>query len=67
MRQIMKMSQEELARVLQVTPRTIINWEKGYNEPRLSIKQFKDLCRILNLPVAEMPDSFITEYRHTRA
>ena len=67
MRQLMKVSQEELAKQLGVTPRTIINWENGYNEPRLSIRQFKVLCRILNMPVSEMPDSFITEYRHTVA
>ena len=50
--------QEDVAEALGVTTRSIINWEKGHHEPRLTIRQTKALCEILRVPLDQMPDEF---------
>lgn len=52
------LTQESFARSLGVTDHTIRNWEKGRAEPKLTIKQWKKLCELLNCTVEELPNSF---------
>lgn len=47
-----KMTQNELAKKLGVTNRSISNWETGKNMPDLSL--FKPLCEILNITINEL-------------
>ena len=52
------LTQEALAVELGVTDHTVRNWEKGRAEARLTLRQFKLLCRLLDVSAAELPDSF---------
>lgn len=58
MRKQLGLTQDDVARALDVTTRTIINWENGHHEPRLTIRQVKKLCRVLQIStVDELPDN----------
>lgn len=52
------LTQEALAGLLGVTDHTVRNWEKGRSEAKLTIKQFKLLCKHLQCSPDELPDSF---------
>ncbi|OLP15626.1 transcriptional regulator [Leptolyngbya sp. 'hensonii'] len=52
------LTQEALAQALAVTDHTVRNWEKGRAEPRLTIRQVKTLCRILQCSLEDLPDDF---------
>ena len=58
MREQLGITQEELANELDVTSRTVINWERGHHEPKLTIRQMKKLCRLLGKSIEEIPDNF---------
>lgn len=58
MREELGLTQEDVAKELGVTSRTIINWENGHHEPRLTIRQMKALCRLLHKPIEDIPDDF---------
>lgn len=58
LRQRKGLTQEDLAKALEVTDHTIRNWEKGRSEPKLTIKQMKVLCRVLGCQLEELPDTF---------
>lgn len=49
------LTQEALARQLDVVSRTIIMWEKGESEPRAS--QVSELCRILQIEPTDLLDA----------
>lgn len=51
-----KLTQRELALALDVTETTIRNWEKGREEPHLTFRQIKTLCRLLQCTLDELPD-----------
>ena len=53
-REIKKMSQKELAKILNVSNSRISNWESGLNRPDVSI--LADLCRALNVSPSELLD-----------
>lgn len=62
MRKGLGLTQEDVAKALDVTTRTIINWENGHHEPRLTLRQTKALCRLLQISqIEDMPDVFWTE------
>jgi DNA-binding XRE family transcriptional regulator len=51
-------TQRELAEALDVSETTVRNWEAGRAKPSLSITQTKKLCKILGLPLDQIPDNF---------
>lgn len=51
-------TQAQLAEALGVTDRTILNWERGHHEPRLSIRQVKIVCRLFQCSLEQLPDNF---------
>ena len=51
-------TQKEIADALGVTDHTVRNWEKGRAEAELQIWQVKELCRLLNCSLDELPDRF---------
>ena len=52
------LTQKTIAEALGVTEQAVRNWERGKNEPRLTIKQTKLLCKLLDRTLDEIPDSF---------
>jgi DNA-binding XRE family transcriptional regulator len=58
MRKDLNLTQEHVAKALGVTTRTVINWENGHHEPKLTIKQTKALCKLLNVTLDDLPDNF---------
>ncbi len=61
LRQQLGLTQEDIAKTLGVTTRTVISWENGQHEPRLTVRQMKALCRLLNKQIEELPDNFSKE------
>ncbi|NJN88515.1 MAG: helix-turn-helix transcriptional regulator [Leptolyngbyaceae cyanobacterium SL_7_1] len=58
MRKDLGLTQEDVADALNVTTRTVINWERGHHEPRLTIRQVKALCTLLRVSLDQIPDDF---------
>ena len=44
-----EMTQDDVAKVLHVGKQTIVNWEKGATEPKIS--QIKQLSDLYNVPI----------------
>lgn len=58
MRKALGLTQEAVAKALNVTTRTVINWEGGHHEPRLTIRQTKALCQLLGIEsIKDLPDN----------
>ncbi|WP_415354788.1 helix-turn-helix domain-containing protein [Leptolyngbya sp. FACHB-1624] len=49
---------EEVATVLDISPRAVYYWLSGSREPRLTIKQIQDLCSFLECSVHDLPVYF---------
>ncbi|HEY9704477.1 MAG TPA: helix-turn-helix transcriptional regulator, partial [Allocoleopsis sp.] len=41
-----------------LTPQSISNWERGLDQPKLTIKQVKALCKALGMKLEDLPDDF---------
>lgn len=54
----LSLTQKDLATALGVTEQTVRNWEHGKANPRLSIRQVKELCRLLECSIEELPECF---------
>jgi transcriptional regulator with XRE-family HTH domain len=52
------LSQEALARILDVSGKTVSNWERGMSIASLTIPQVKTLCEALGVTLDELPDDF---------
>jgi DNA-binding XRE family transcriptional regulator len=61
------LTQEALAAALGVTDHTVRNWEKGRSEPKLTIKQMKELCSALRCGLNDLPDSFAPQNKSAEA
>lgn len=51
-------TQEDLADALNVSSRTVINWEGGHTRPKLTVSQMQALCRLFDLKIEELPEDF---------
>lgn len=56
LREEAKLSQEELARLIDVSVKSISRWETGRHEPTFTIRQVKALCRALGKSLDSLPD-----------
>lgn len=52
------LSQDELARHIGVTGKTVSNWERGISLASLTVPQMKTLCKALGVTLDELPDDF---------
>jgi transcriptional regulator with XRE-family HTH domain len=52
------LSQEQLARQVNVSVKTISNWERGVYPAMMTVPQVKALCKSLNVTLEELPDDF---------
>lgn len=56
LREEARLSQEELARLIDVSVKSISRWETGRHEPTFTIRQVKALCRALGRNLDSLPD-----------
>lgn len=61
LRERVGLSQEGLARAINVSSKTISNWERGIGAASLTIPQVKALCETLGVPLSELPNDFSSE------
>jgi DNA-binding XRE family transcriptional regulator len=54
-------TQEAISDALGVTDHSYRNWVKGRSEAKLTIRQVKALCRILNCSLEDLPDDFFEQ------
>lgn len=52
------MTQEDVAREMKIGKQTIVNWEKGISEPKIS--QAKELSRLYSMPL-DYIDIFLSQ------
>lgn len=52
------LSQEALARLLDISGKTVSNWERGKSIASLTVLQMKTLCEALSVELKELPDDF---------
>ncbi|OCR00236.1 hypothetical protein BCD67_24840 [Oscillatoriales cyanobacterium USR001] len=60
-REELDISQEEFARIIGVSSKSVSNWERGVTPATLGISQIKALDRLLRSKgksISELPDSF---------
>ena len=56
-----KLTQEELARHIDVAVSTIRRWEKGQAEPTMTVAQMKNFCDAVKQNFEELPESLMSE------
>ncbi|NJO77023.1 MAG: helix-turn-helix domain-containing protein [Leptolyngbyaceae cyanobacterium RM1_406_9] len=57
-REELGLTQRDIALALGKTDQTISNWETGIYEPKLTLREFKALCRLLKWTLEDLPDDF---------
>jgi transcriptional regulator with XRE-family HTH domain len=56
LREEASLSQEALARLINVSVTTISRWETGRHEPTFNVRQMKALCKALGKSLDSLPD-----------
>ena len=64
LRNLRRMTQEDLAIAMGVSAQTISNWETGTTTPKLSLADWRKLAGLLGLSIDELPDNFGTQPIH---
>lgn len=67
LRKQLGLTQEDIANALGVSTRTVINWENGHHEPRLTIRQMKALCALLQLPIEQVPEDLSFDSKNDKS
>lgn len=57
-------TQEQLGEALGVSANTVSRWERGEVKPKLELWQVKKLCKVLEIPIDELPESFAPQPIH---
>ncbi len=57
-REELGLTQRDLALALGKTDQTISNWETGIYEPKMTPREIKKLCELLQWKIEDMPDEF---------
>lgn len=60
-RKRLNLTQRQVAEALGVTDQTVSNWEQSRSEPKLTFKQVKALCNILQCSLEDLPDNVTSE------
>lgn len=56
LRKAAQLSQEELAKAIDVVVSTIRRWEKGSQEPTMTLEQTRKYCNAVKIPFDALPD-----------
>ena len=67
LREAVGLTQEELARRIGVSTKTISNWERGAYPATFNVPQIKALCRELRCSLEDLPDNFGPGRSHDQA
>ena len=65
LREAVGLSQEDLARLIDVSVSTISRWERGLAEPTMTVYQMKAFCSAVNKSLDDLPNSLITQRSHS--
>jgi transcriptional regulator with XRE-family HTH domain len=57
-REQLGLTQRDIATALGKTDQTISNWETGVYEPKMTPREFKQLCELLQWVLDDIPDDF---------
>ncbi len=57
-RDIVQVTQADIAKALDIRPQTISNWEKGVSPPSLNPEQTQKLCLILDITLDDLVKGF---------
>jgi transcriptional regulator with XRE-family HTH domain len=57
-REQLGLTQRDIATALGKTDQTISNWETGVYEPKMTPREFKQLCELLQWALDDIPDDF---------
>ncbi len=57
LRETAELSQEELARLMDVSVSTISRWERGLTEPTMTVAQMKAFCQAIGKTLDELPNA----------
>lgn len=61
-----KLSQEALAKDINVAVSTIRRWEKGNVEPTFTVAQMKAFCDSANIPLSDLPNKLSIDKQENR-
>ncbi|MFQ4139815.1 helix-turn-helix transcriptional regulator [Nodosilinea sp. PGN35] len=57
-REELGLTQRDIGLALGKTDQTISNWETGIYEPKMTPREFKKLCEVLDWSLKDIPDNF---------
>lgn len=57
-REELGLTQRDIGSALGKTDQTISNWETGIYEPKMTPREFKQLCEILQWSLEDVPEDF---------
>ena len=57
-REELGLTQRDIGQVLGKTDQTISNWETGIYEPKMTPREFKRLCEVLQWSLDDIPEDF---------
>ncbi len=57
-RNLVDVTQAQIAKALDVRPQTVSNWEKGVSQPSLNPEQTLKLCSILKINLEDLAKGF---------
>ncbi|WP_346289551.1 helix-turn-helix transcriptional regulator [Sphaerothrix gracilis] len=57
-REELGLTQRDIGSALGKTDQTISNWETGIYEPKMTPREFKKLCEILQWSLEDVPEDF---------
>ena len=57
-REELGLTQRDIGLALGKTDQTISNWETGIYEPKMTPREFKKLCEVLQWFLEDIPDNF---------
>lgn len=60
-REILGLTQKDIAKVLNIRPSTVSNWEKNVSKPNLDPDQTQSLCDLLKVELNELSRAFREE------